>query len=367
MDRRPKGSVIRPNPILLLLLVDALVVACSLFAAAFTVHFSGPQSLVSVVVGFIPRSAFLVACAVLGLASMGLYRARQRPRLWEAVARIVLGVAIGGAFHVLISYLLPPLTIGRSVLALAMVVSVVGLSAARWLTLRFVDNNGLKKRVVVIGCGRHAFSIHRLRRQADRRQFDIVGYAAISEKDRGHGEALGLEPLLELRELEQRDDIDELVVALDERRGHLPLDFLLAEKFRGVVVTDVVQFLENVTGRMDLDLMRPGWLIFGDSGHIGSFYNRIKRILDVLIASALLFLVLPLLVIVYIAIKLEDGIRAPVLYHQDRVGLNHTVFSLLKFRSMRAGRRNQVRCAMVIWAWRRSSDEGWSSFAPLAN
>ena len=40
------------------------------------------------------------------------------------------------------------------------------------------------------------------------------------------------------------------------------------------------------------------------------------------------------MLITALIIKIEDGIRAPIFYHQDRVGLDGKVFRIVKFRSM---------------------------------
>lgn len=58
----------------------------------------------------------------------------------------------------------------------------------------------------------------------------------------------------------------------------------------------------------------------------------IKRVQDVIVASAALLFFGPVMLIVALAIKLDsDG---PILFRQKRVGFNGTTFELLKFRSM---------------------------------
>ena len=58
-----------------------------------------------------------------------------------------------------------------------------------------------------------------------------------------------------------------------------------------------------------------------------------KRVLDFALASAVLFIVLPLLALITLAIALDS--RGPVLFAQRRIGLNGKAFAIFKFRTMR--------------------------------
>jgi len=57
-----------------------------------------------------------------------------------------------------------------------------------------------------------------------------------------------------------------------------------------------------------------------------------KRLYDVVLASALLVLLLPLMLVLALAIKLDS--RGPVLYRSRRVGRRGREFAMLKFRKM---------------------------------
>lgn len=59
----------------------------------------------------------------------------------------------------------------------------------------------------------------------------------------------------------------------------------------------------------------------------------IKRMLDVLFALSLIVLLSPLLLVVALVVRWSLG--CPVLYAQQRPGLNEEAFTLLKFRTMR--------------------------------
>lgn len=63
-------------------------------------------------------------------------------------------------------------------------------------------------------------------------------------------------------------------------------------------------------------------------------YNRvIKRGIDILLAAVISLVLLPLLLILILAIKLDS--KGPVLFRQRRIGLNKKEFSILKFRTMK--------------------------------
>lgn len=64
-------------------------------------------------------------------------------------------------------------------------------------------------------------------------------------------------------------------------------------------------------------------------------YRYIKRLLDVVIAALTMIFLSPLMVFTAMAVKLEsDG---PVIFKQDRLGLNGKAFKIYKFRSMCQG------------------------------
>jgi len=81
-------------------------------------------------------------------------------------------------------------------------------------------------------------------------------------------------------------------------------------------------------------MVTRGWLVFSDGFTVSSVFGFGKRSLDILAATMLLLVSLPLMILSVMAIKIEDGFRAPALYSQERVGLNGRLFKVYKFRSM---------------------------------
>jgi len=125
---------------------------------------------------------------------------------------------------------------------------------------------------------------------------------------------------------------DRIVVALADRRGHLPLAPLLESRARGVAVEDAVEFYERLSGRMAIEALRPGSLISAPGFRNHGTPERVARVVSVALALIGLVLLSPLLAAIALAIRLDsDG---PVLFIQERIGRDGQPFDLLKFRTM---------------------------------
>jgi exopolysaccharide biosynthesis polyprenyl glycosylphosphotransferase len=83
-----------------------------------------------------------------------------------------------------------------------------------------------------------------------------------------------------------------------------------------------------------LDVLNPSWIVLGEGFSDSGFQRLVGRAFDILMSLVLLIVALPIMLLTAIAIRLEDGLRAPVLYRQTRVGLYNQPFEVLKFRSM---------------------------------
>ncbi len=281
-----------------------------------------------------PRAALFSAVMITSLLALGLYSSRQRARTAGIVVRGGLAVATGVAVTALTFYLVPNLWMGRDVLAMTALGASAGLLISRITFSHLVDETLFKRRVLVYGCGRNAAVIANLRRRSDRRGFQVVGFVRAHDEEFSVAGTL-LEAPNGLSDLCVRNDVDEVVVAMEDRRRGFPILELLECRLAGIDVTEILTFLERETGRVRIDLLNPSWLIFGEGFRRNSLRLFSARMLDLAASSLILLLAFPVMLLTALAIKLEEGWRAPVLYAQRRVGLGGRPFDVLKFRSMR--------------------------------
>jgi len=156
------------------------------------------------------------------------------------------------------------------------------------------------------------------------------------------------EPLLRYA---RRRRVDEIVVALDERRKELPIGELLDCKLAGIGVIELATFFEREASRIELDV-RASWIVFSDGFRRGTLARVIKRFFDLLISSVLILILSPLMLLTALAIGIESKGRGKLFYRQIRIGEEGRPFNLLKFRSMV---ENAEKDGVARWAQQNDS------------
>lgn len=95
---------------------------------------------------------------------------------------------------------------------------------------------------------------------------------------------------------------------------------------------DLSRAYEIICDKIPISFVAQTWFLENLKEGEKGFYDKAKRIIDILLAFLLLLLTSPLWLLVALAIKLED--RGPIFYYQERTGEDRKPFLLIKFRSM---------------------------------
>ncbi|AGG90159.1 TIGR03013 family PEP-CTERM/XrtA system glycosyltransferase [Rhodanobacter denitrificans] len=281
------------------------------------------------------RGLLVAAMLIVSMTALGLYQIHLRAGWLGRLSRQGVAFLLGGIALTVVYYMAPPAYLGRGVLGITLVVGYVVVALWRAAFLEFVDADLFKRRVVMFGAGECAVEVsHKMRRRTDQRGFKVLGYVPVGTDPVSISAPLLLHPDGALYEWAARFGVDEIVVGPDDRRGTLPVDALLECKQRGVAVTELTEFFEREAGRIKMDLTNPSWLVFSDGFNSSPVRRTIKRAFDVVVAALVLLVAWPLMLLTALAIRLESGRGVPILYHQERVGENGELFSLIKFRSM---------------------------------
>jgi Undecaprenyl-phosphate glucose phosphotransferase len=261
-----------------------------------------------------------------------LYAARGKTRrLLEALALTYTIVMAGGFLQHRVAY-------SRVVIGLSAVVLFLLATATRILYrmgLEVVRKDGRREvKLLIVGTDRFARRVATSLLHGEVLPCRIVGFVRLPDQE------IAVEgPVYELDQVpvfSNGNSINDIVIALPATRlNQIQKIASILEKLcvptrvvidlgDGVVLRDR---LIDLGGFQMLDL-RP---TLAESGS----YLIQKRVFDVIVSLVVLILTAPLMLLIAIAIKW--GSPGPILFSQDRVGLNGQVFRMLKFRTMRVG------------------------------
>ena len=297
------------------LVVGGLVAAWIRFGSAL---FSQELGLILDHPGFIAYAIF----AQLGLAiAFDLYRPeswRTRDYLLARMAAFGISLAIALALG---TYFVLPWRFGRGLLALTVLVTLPLETMIRLLWYEVSSRSPLR-RAVVIGTGPIVSELEAVLADRPAPPFRIVRHLPVPN---GTGKAELIADALA--------DADLVIVA--QITDDSTADRLAALNFGGTTVVDSAGAFAALTGRIPVRQVDSRWFIAtGDFSSLAkSGFHRVQRILDLLVATALLILTTPLLLFASLGIIFTDG--RPILYTQQRLGRFAKPFTLFKLRTMR--------------------------------
>ncbi|MGE0448709.1 MAG: TIGR03013 family XrtA/PEP-CTERM system glycosyltransferase [Vicinamibacterales bacterium] len=280
----------------------------------------------------------------------------------ELAVRILQGAGAAAIVLAIVSTLAPSTVLGNGTALTALGLLLVAVPAWRLAFDGVTRDPHMEERVLILGTGPTARSVATLIAAQYDFGYRVVGFVEDGSTRGTAGDGEGFGPAADaqvgrddatgdslgragdLPTLIRTHQVDRIVVSLGDRRGRMPIHELLQAKLSGVRVEDAATTYERLTGKILIDEIKPSWLIFSDGFRASRLTRAIKRVLDLVLAAVGVFAAAPLMLLTAFAVRLESP--GPVLYRQERVGEAGRIFTLCKFRSMRADAENGT----PIWA-----------------
>lgn len=205
---------------------------------------------------------------------------------------------------------------------------------------RLASSRIFREKVYILGSGQRAQEIAALIRNRPDAGMEVVVadpvHAALSDIDRL------AEELASLDHGNRRPD--RIILAMEDRRGTIPVAQLLNLRVRGVAVEDANSLIERMCGKLPLSGLYPSNLIFAEGFSINAGHQMVRRMLSFLVAAVALLICLPFIPFIMLAVKLSSP--GPVFFSQNRVGKNGRIIRVHKFRTM----RQDAEANGAVWA-----------------
>ncbi len=323
-----------PRALFLLIFLEFVLLFVSVYLAA-EIRLPDRENSPELAQSFNLKAAIFAFTHVLIMIAVGLYQRSSRDTFTSVVARLFWAVVI--AFWVLsiLYYVFPEILIGRGVFGISLTVSFFALIVVRYIFFVIASKELFQSRILVLGTGKRAKQILRLKRKSDWQGLKLVGFVHLKgDKDEIPDESLIIRSDDSLRKMIHQYGIDELIVAVDDTRKNYPVNEIIELKLSGLQITDITSFFERQTGRMEIDTLSPNQVIFFEGFNTDYFRDTVKRVFDICVSSLFLVLSIPVCMVLYVLIKRESNWKDPVVYRQVRTGQNGEPFTIFKFRSM---------------------------------
>ena len=287
----------------------------------------------------IPRVLLIVVVCQLCLHYADLYDLRTIASKRDLASRLMGAIGATSLILGIAYWLFPLLVVEQGVFLLSAVLAILLVMAWRSTFEVITEHVTPRERLLLVGTSGAAIVLAReLHERRHELGVNIVGFV---DPDPSRVGAPVINPgvvgtIDDIPGLTSRMHVDRVVVSLSDERGKLPMDQLLDVRLRtGVLFDHLASVYEEYTGKIALENLRPSWLVFSTGFRKTRLLMFTKRAFDLVASVCGLILATPLMLLSALMLKLESP-RDPILYHQERVGLNGATFIIHKFRSMRS-------------------------------
>ncbi len=199
-----------------------------------------------------------------------------------------------------------------------------------------IINRRIRFNTLLIGSGANALKLFDELMHGSKPQGNwVLGYVTTHElgDDQMKGICKNYGNYKDLPGIIKQNRIEDVIIAL-EQPDHAHLDPILTmlepEEIRIKIIPDIYDI---VTGSVKMTNVWGSALIEVNTEIMAEWQRVAKRALDIVFASLVLLLGLPVFIATAIAVKLTS--RGPVFYNQERIGLHGKPFRIHKFRTMR--------------------------------
>jgi len=283
------------------------------------------------------------ALVVLGCANQNLYRTPRDRGVFDESLMVAKAVGVATALLVLFIFIAGYKDISRLIVVSAGVLNVMTLSGWRYFKRRLVLYRSVAgigvSRILIVGAGRMGKALAKWLEENPHLGYLVCGF--LDSKPSHDPQVLGT--IGELRKVALTQFVDEVFVTLPTERELVKTTVLEARELR-LGLKLLPDLYDGLGWRAPLHMIGGFPVMDLQWQPIPTVGLALKRVVDIVFASAALVLTSPLLGLLSILIRIDSA--GPVLYVADRVGRKGRKFRCYKLRTMIVGadlRKDELR------------------------
>jgi exopolysaccharide biosynthesis polyprenyl glycosylphosphotransferase len=287
---------------------------------------------------YLQGSAVAVLIWILLFNGRKTYRARRRVSLSDELIAVVSVSTVAMLVLMSIAFLYREFSFSRVVFVLIWVSSIFLLMVGRALTAsaeRKLHRRGFHlRKAIIVGGDQLASDVYSRLHRHPTFGFSVAGYFADTPCDDSLplGGSRYCGTLAEAPQFIAEQGIAVVFLALRAKDHQRLFDLVSECEGLDVDFMMVPDVLDVLTSQVRLTEYEGLPFLTLKSNQLTAWGRITKRVLDVVLSSILLLIFSPLFLVVPLLIRLSSS--GPILYRQERLGLDGRPFSILKFRSM---------------------------------
>jgi exopolysaccharide biosynthesis polyprenyl glycosylphosphotransferase len=321
----------------ILILGDLVIGIISLFIALYI--WAQKDQWISFSLQFIrerPQTWFYLLPLFWMILIVDLYNVRKAGSRRDTVQGILIATIVSAILYLVIFFIAEPNTLPRR--GVAAFIGSVAILTLIWrnVYISVFTAPTFLRRVLIIGAGRSGCTLSAVIKNIYPLPFNLIGF--IDDDKKKVGKVIQGLPVMgdcnDLLKIIDQEHITDLIFSISGEMHSETFSAILQAKENGVEVTTMPVLYEELIGRVPIFLLEDDWILrtFVDHTRSTSGYEALKRIVDIFVASVGFIMLATLAPLIALVIYLDDG--KPVIYRQERVGVNGKPFTLLKFRTM---------------------------------
>jgi sugar transferase (PEP-CTERM system associated) len=326
--------------------MESVLIFSSVIIAVY-VRFGNDAVLYIISEPVVPKALLITLICQISLYYFDLYDFKVTNSNMELGIRLLQALGISSITLAVIYYIFPSFIIGRGIFLITLFFLVAFVASWRLSYDWVLKTRRFTNRVLIIGSGDLAREITREILNKKDSGFYVVGFLEYDSDKVGtsiiNPKVIGT--YNHLPQIAINKNVDKIVVAIQEKRGKMPMKELLECRLKGMDIEDGTTFYERITGKVAVENINPSSLIFSKGFNHLRITTTLKQFFDMTLSAVGLTLLSPSFLIVSLLIKIDS--RGPIFFSQKRVGKDGKVYSLVKFRSMR---NNAESLTGPVWA-----------------
>jgi exopolysaccharide biosynthesis polyprenyl glycosylphosphotransferase len=266
-----------------------------------------------------------------------LYDVRRAASMGDTVKGILIACILSMLIYLIVYFSSDPNSLPRWGVAVFLIAVTCLTMLWRFLYIRIFTAPKFLRKVLIVGAGKAGCSLVKEIKSAKPSPFLLLGLID-DDPNKTTLDTEGYKVIgrsSDLLTIVKQLEITDIILAISGEMNPALFQELVEAEEQGIEVSTVPFVYEELFGRVPVMLLQSDWLLrsFFDQSHTNSFYEIAKRLFDIMGGIIGVVAMVILFPCIALSILISDG--TPIIFKQERLGKNGSVYTITKFRTMR--------------------------------